>query len=95
MAVNTESHFWTAKAFLPAMIKKNHGHIVTVASAAGTVSYKNKAGYTATLVACGWAGAVLKKVTRESGKEPHAQKDQNHRKSRKGTNDVRPTDGPT
>ena len=29
----------------------------------------NKAGYTATLVACGWAGAVLKKVTRVSGQE--------------------------
>ena len=24
----------------------------------------NKAGYTATPIACGWAGAVLKKVTR-------------------------------
>ena len=27
----------------------------------------NKAGYTATLVACGWAGAVLDKVTMASG----------------------------
>ena len=27
----------------------------------------NKAGYTATVVACGWAGAVLEKVTRASG----------------------------
>ena len=34
----------------------------------------NKAGYTATLVACGWAGAVLEKVTRASGQEPYAQK---------------------
>lgn len=33
--VNTLAHFWTTKAFLPAMIKYNHGHIVTVASAAG------------------------------------------------------------
>ena len=32
---------------------------------------KNKAGYTATLVACGWAGAVLEKVTRASGQEPY------------------------
>ena len=47
----------------------------------------NKAGYTATLVACGWAGAVLEKVTRASGQEPYAQK---RRKSKKGTN--RPTD---
>ena len=30
----------------------------------------NKAGYTATLVACRWAGAVLEKVTRASGQEP-------------------------
>ena len=30
---------------------------------------KNKAGYTATPVACGWAGAVLEKVTRAIGQE--------------------------
>ena len=29
-------------------------------------TFVNKAGYTATLVACGWAGAVLEKVTRAS-----------------------------
>ncbi|XP_053458759.1 estradiol 17-beta-dehydrogenase 11 [Nycticebus coucang] len=33
--VNVLAHFWTTKAFLPAMMKSNHGHIVTVASAAG------------------------------------------------------------
>ncbi|XP_003414237.1 estradiol 17-beta-dehydrogenase 11 [Loxodonta africana] len=33
--VNTLAHFWTTKAFLPAMMKTNHGHIVTVASAGG------------------------------------------------------------
>ncbi|XP_054447740.1 estradiol 17-beta-dehydrogenase 11 [Pteronotus mesoamericanus] len=39
--VNVLAHFWTTKAFLPAMMKNNHGHIVTVASAAGhtTVSF--------------------------------------------------------
>ena len=36
----------------------------------------NKAVYTATLVACRWAGAVLEKVTRASGQEPYAQKAQ-------------------
>ena len=30
---------------------------------------KNKAGYTATLVACGWAGAVIEKVTGAFGQE--------------------------
>ena len=58
-----------------------------------TVGWRqNKAGYTATLVACGWAGAVLEKVTRASGQEPYAQKAQKRRKSKKGTN--RPTDRP-
>ena len=33
---------------------------------------RNKAGYTATPVACKWAGAVLEKVTRASGQEPFA-----------------------
>ncbi|KAM7340707.1 hypothetical protein ACRRTK_001322 [Alexandromys fortis] len=32
--VNVLAHFWTTKAFLPDMMKNNHGHIVTVASAA-------------------------------------------------------------
>ena len=39
----------------------------------------------ATLVACGWAGAVLGKVTRASGQEPYAQKAQKRQKSKKGT----------
>ncbi|XP_006877356.1 PREDICTED: short-chain dehydrogenase/reductase family 16C member 6-like [Chrysochloris asiatica] len=33
--VNVLSHFWIYKAFLPAMIKANHGHLVCVSSAAG------------------------------------------------------------
>ena len=33
--------------------------------------YINKAGYTATLVACGWAGAVLERVTRAPGQKPY------------------------
>ncbi|XP_011807198.1 PREDICTED: estradiol 17-beta-dehydrogenase 11 [Colobus angolensis palliatus] len=36
--VNVLAHFWTTKAFLSAMMKNNHGHIVTVASAGGHVS---------------------------------------------------------
>ena len=30
---------------------------------------KNKAGYTATQIACGWAGAVTEKVTEAFGQE--------------------------
>ena len=53
----------------------------------------NKAGYTATLVACGWAGAVLERVTGATGWEPYAQKAQKRQKSKKGTD--QPTDQPT
>eukprot|EP00124_Ichthyophonus_hoferi_P003988 Ihof_evm4s391 gene=Ihof_evmTU4s391 len=35
--VNCISHFWTVRAFLPSMIAANHGHVVTVASAAGLI----------------------------------------------------------
>ncbi|XP_030347350.1 17-beta-hydroxysteroid dehydrogenase 13-like [Strigops habroptila] len=39
--VNILAHMWTTKAFLPTMMENNHGHIVTVASAAGhfVISY--------------------------------------------------------
>lgn len=33
--VNTAAHFWTIKAFVPEMMKKNKGHIITIASGAG------------------------------------------------------------
>lgn len=35
MNVNATAHFWLGKCFLPHMIEKDHGHIVTVASMAG------------------------------------------------------------
>lgn len=35
--VNTLAHFWTVKAFLPTMLERDHGHIVSIASMAGYV----------------------------------------------------------
>jgi len=35
MNVNTLAHFWTIKSVLRSMLNRNHGHIVTIASAAG------------------------------------------------------------
>ena len=47
MEVNIIAHFWTAKAFLPDMIAANHGHIVTIASAAGWIGVAGLADYCA------------------------------------------------
>ena len=56
-------------------------------------SIENKARYTASLVACGWAGTVQEKVTTASGQEPYTQKARKRQKSKKGTDQQ--TDGPT
>jgi all-trans-retinol dehydrogenase (NAD+) len=45
--VNTISHFWTVKAFMPRMIAKNHGHLITIASSAGLVGVNGLADYCA------------------------------------------------
>jgi len=43
--VNVLSHFWTIKAFLPAMVAENDGHIVTVASMAGRIGVNKLVDY--------------------------------------------------
>ncbi|KAL3489579.1 hypothetical protein BJX62DRAFT_226495 [Aspergillus germanicus] len=53
LEVNTLSHFWMVKEFLPAMIKNDHGHIATVASMASFVALGGMADY-----ACSKAGAL-------------------------------------
>jgi all-trans-retinol dehydrogenase (NAD+) len=47
MEVNSMSHFWTCKAFLPTMIARNSGHLVTVASAAALIGVRGLADYSA------------------------------------------------
>lgn len=46
-AVNTLSLFWTVKAFLPRMIERHAGHIVTVSSASGLIGVAKLADYAA------------------------------------------------
>lgn len=45
--VNTLAHYWTTRAFLPAMVDRNHGHVVTVASAAGWIGVARQTDYAA------------------------------------------------
>jgi len=47
IAINTTAHFWTVKAFVPQMIKRNSGHVVCIASSAGFVSVPRLAEYCA------------------------------------------------
>jgi all-trans-retinol dehydrogenase (NAD+) len=50
--VNILSHYWTAKAFLPEMIKDKRGHIVTVGSVTGLIGTYACTDYSATKFAC-------------------------------------------
>jgi len=47
MQVNTMAHFWTIKSVLPAMLERNSGHIVNIASIAGQVGVAGMGDYSA------------------------------------------------
>lgn len=49
--VNTMSHWFTTQQFLPHMIQKNKGHIITIASIASFVALPTAADYSATKAA--------------------------------------------
>jgi len=46
--VNILSHFWTVKEFLPAMVKNDHGHVITIASIASFVTLGESVDYACT-----------------------------------------------
>ncbi|XP_018050694.1 PREDICTED: 17-beta-hydroxysteroid dehydrogenase 13-like [Atta colombica] len=46
--INVLGHFWMLQAYLPSMIKRNHGHIVALSSIAGIVGFSNLVPYSAT-----------------------------------------------
>lgn len=47
MAVNVLSLFWVTKSFLPGMIERGAGHVVTMASAAGLLGVSKQTDYSA------------------------------------------------
>ncbi|XP_064409747.1 epidermal retinol dehydrogenase 2-like [Latimeria chalumnae] len=59
MEVNVMAHFWTSKAFLPAMMASNHGHLVSISSSAGVIGVNGLADYCASkFAAIGFAESV-------------------------------------
>jgi all-trans-retinol dehydrogenase (NAD+) len=50
LEVNLLAHFVTIREFLPAMVKKDHGHVVAVASAASFVTIAGNADYSCSKV---------------------------------------------
>lgn len=65
MSVNTMALFWTAKAFLPEMVRSGSGHLVTIASAAGTIGVAGLADYCASK----WAAVGLDEALRAELKQ--------------------------
>jgi all-trans-retinol dehydrogenase (NAD+) len=47
MDVNINAHFWTCRSFLPGMVDRKHGHVVTIASMAGHLGVPGLADYAA------------------------------------------------
>ncbi|XP_023776787.1 epidermal retinol dehydrogenase 2-like [Cyanistes caeruleus] len=59
MEVNIMAHFWTYKAFLPAMVASNHGHLVSIASCAGLCGGNQVSDYCASkFAAIGFAESI-------------------------------------
>lgn len=47
MEVNTMSHFWTIREFVPAMLERNSGSVIAISSMAGMVGTANLNDYCA------------------------------------------------
>jgi len=65
-SVNTLPLFWTAKAFLPGMLQRDKGHIVTIASAAGLIGVTGLADYSASKFAAVGFDEALRMELRRS-----------------------------
>jgi all-trans-retinol dehydrogenase (NAD+) len=65
--VNALAHYWTTRAFLPAMVEHGSGHVVTIASAAGLAGMPRMAAYAASKhAAVGFADSLRVEVAREA-----------------------------
>jgi all-trans-retinol dehydrogenase (NAD+) len=65
--VNTLALFWTTRAFLPAMLARDRGHVVTIASAAGIVGTSRLVDYCASKHAAVGFDEALRLELRRAG----------------------------
>lgn len=68
-AVNALAPFWTIRAFLPAMVERNSGHIVTIASAGGLVAAPRLTDYSASKFAAVGLDEALRLELRRDGRD--------------------------
>lgn len=72
MDVNINSHFWTLKKFLPSMIERNHGHIVSIISMAGHVAVPSLSDYSASkFAAVGLIESIRTEIKKKGIKGVH------------------------
>ena len=65
-AVNVLALYWVTKAFLPSMLQRNQGHVVTMASAAGLVGVSRQTDYSASKhAAVGFMESLRAELRRE------------------------------
>jgi len=63
MDVNCISHYWTCQSFLPDMVKRGSGHVVTISSVAGFDGLPNMSAYCASKFACrGFAESLRREL---------------------------------
>eukprot|EP00300_Choanocystis_sp_HF-7_P028189 c33613_g1_i1.p1 GENE.c33613_g1_i1~~c33613_g1_i1.p1 ORF type:complete len:309 (+),score=73.37 c33613_g1_i1:45-971(+) len=70
-AVNTLAHFWVVRAFLPKMIERNAGYIVTVASIAGHFGVAKLVDYCSSKFAAVGFDESLRLEIKRLGKDIH------------------------
>lgn len=66
--VNLKAHIWTTKAFLPGMLERNHGRIITVASMAGLLGVSGLCDYAASKFGAVGFDETLRMELRNLGK---------------------------
>lgn len=70
-AVNTLSHYKTTRQFLPGMIERDRGSVVTIASAAGLIGVARQTGYSASKFGAVGFAESLRAELRHEGSNVH------------------------